>query len=501
MRPGWRAIGLVCGATVLLLAYLLLLTSHLSDVAGGADSSGYLNAGRGFASGHIVRDIPILRDLALDSSHAVMFIPLGYVRGTVPGTMVPSYPPGLPLHNALAILATGSEAAPFLISPLAAVAAMLLLYALSREVGLSRLSSFCGGLMFGICPTVIFQAVQPMSDVLASTYAILAILAALRSERRRGWAVTSGVAFGVGVMVRPTNILLLIPLLIAFGWKPRKLFLFALGALPFAITMMGINQVTFGDPLVTGYGSFREMLELGNFPIRFRHYLYWLAALMSFVVMPGGLVVIFLKSASLRIRAVLAGWFVPFFLFYTFYGPYETWWYTRFLLPAVPSLILGALLVLEDIDRRVRGVAGSETGRLVRRVRLPEGLPTAVATLLVVMTGSYHVRAKGILGIGEGERVYVKATSLVRQHVPERSIVVAMQLSGSLLYYNNRNALRWDFVEPDQYASLAAHAFNERYEWYALLSDFEEKEFFRRFPGSWRSIDHVRHMRLWKLVD
>jgi len=500
MKWSWRTIVFIASATAALAGYFALLVSHLASVAGGTDSSGYLNAGRGFAAGRIVHDIPILRDLALDNSHTVMFTPLGFVGGRKPGTMVPAYPPGLPLHNALIARLTGSESAPFLISPLAAIAAILLLYALSRELGLSRLSACCAGVIFAICPTTIFQAVQPMSDVLASAYALLAILGAVRSRRSDAWAFAAGAAFGIGVMVRPTNILVLIPLLIALGLKPRKLLLLALGALPFAIVTMGINEIAFGDPFKTGYGSFREMLEVRNFPVRFRHYLYWISALMSFVVMPGGLLVVFLRRIPLRVRAMLTGWFLAFFIFYAFYGPYETWWYTRFLLPAIPSLIVGVLLVLESLEQwwRDRRVEVRVRGW---RLRVPNGLLAALATSLVVATGLHHITTKAILGIGQGERVYIEATELVNRRVPTRSIVVAMQLSGALFYYSNRTALRWDFVEPDQFASLAAHAFNERYEWYALLSDFEEKDFLRRLPGAWRPVATARHMRLWKLGE
>ena len=55
---------------------------------------------------------------------------------------------------------------------------------------------------------------------------------------------------------------------------------------------------------------------------------------------------------------MLLTWFGSIFLFYLHYvyGPDESWMYTRFVMPCVPALILGSVLVLRDVLPRI-GIA------------------------------------------------------------------------------------------------------------------------------------------------
>lgn len=134
-----RAAGIAGAALFLLVCgYGALLISHASRGVGGSDSSGYYNEARGLAAGRIVEPVePLGRfGLSLDQSH--YFIPLGYSAGPVPGTMVPSFPVGLPLHLAAAASMFGWSLGPFLVSPFAAAVSLLLIYLVARELGLSR---------------------------------------------------------------------------------------------------------------------------------------------------------------------------------------------------------------------------------------------------------------------------------------------------------------------------------------------------------------------------
>src|SRR5207244_11367746 len=47
-------------------------------------------------------------------------------------------------------------------------------------------------------------------------------------------------------------------------------------------------------------------------------------------------------------RLLLITWFGAFRLFYSCYEHYGDWWYTRFLLPGIPAIILGALVTARD---------------------------------------------------------------------------------------------------------------------------------------------------------
>lgn len=207
-------------AALALAAYAVLLVRANSFVAGGADSSGYLNEARLIASGRLSEDIAALRLLGLPPGDQDAFIPLGYRSGPRPGTMAPIYPPGLPLHMALLGTLGGWHTAPFLAAPIAAIAALLLIYAIARELGLSRGLSAAGALALTACPIFLGMAVQPMSDVPGTAWVLAVIFLGLRARRNVGWAVAAGAALGIAVLVRPTNALAAIPLL--FALPPRK---------------------------------------------------------------------------------------------------------------------------------------------------------------------------------------------------------------------------------------------------------------------------------------
>src|SRR5512144_2503843 len=162
-RIAW---GLAGGA--LLVGYAFALFHHTSYAAGGSDSSGYLNAARLFASGRATEPIRGLNRLALTQDFAPIFVPLGYTALERPSVMAPSYPPGLPLHMALAARIGGWTRAPFLVSPLAGIACLVLLYFLGRELRLPPAFAAAGCALLAFFPTFVFQALQPMSDVLAT---------------------------------------------------------------------------------------------------------------------------------------------------------------------------------------------------------------------------------------------------------------------------------------------------------------------------------------------
>ncbi|HEU5250075.1 MAG TPA: hypothetical protein VFW15_08810, partial [Thermoanaerobaculia bacterium] len=69
------------GATVAVTLYAVLLARSNSFVAGGSDSSGYLNEARLMARGRAKEEIPAISRLGLPPDRAELFIPLGYRDG------------------------------------------------------------------------------------------------------------------------------------------------------------------------------------------------------------------------------------------------------------------------------------------------------------------------------------------------------------------------------------------------------------------------------------
>ena len=129
-------IAAVTALIVLSAAYAVLIAVNVSHAAGGPDESGYMNEARLLASGHARVEIEPLRILKIDRSFAWTFTPYGFAPSG--RSMLPTYPPGYPVHMLIAASIVGWNIGPFVISPLAALLSIALIYALARELEMSK---------------------------------------------------------------------------------------------------------------------------------------------------------------------------------------------------------------------------------------------------------------------------------------------------------------------------------------------------------------------------
>jgi 4-amino-4-deoxy-L-arabinose transferase-like glycosyltransferase len=473
----------VIAATAGLTLYGVLLFRSNSFVAGGADSSGYLNEARLMASGRAFEEIPALSRLGLSWNRPDVFIPLGYGLAATAGTMAPSYPPGLPLHMALLGIVGGWKAAPFLAAPLASIAAILLVFAVARELGLPPALAAAGSAMLAVCP-VLGMAIQPMSDVPATAWVLAAIFFGLRARRRVNWAVGAGAALGVAVLVRPTNVLAAIPLLLALPPRRGAVVRAIIGGLPAAAMLAVWNVAAFGRATSTGYGAILTWtMSPSNVLPEIRHYAFWLPALLTPLVPLGWIASGFDRRIPPRDRVLLFAWFGAFFAFYCFYEVYEDWWSVRFLLPGIPAMILAALLLARDMSLPAR----------------PKRILAAILLAAVAVVGVLHARRFHLLDMARGELVYRDASHGAARYLPERSLVAAMQMSGGLKYYADRPILRWDRVAPHRFGELRRLAGERGVELYALLWPFEVVESATHLPGDWQPVARFGPVVLYRL--
>ena len=116
-----------------------------------------------------------------------------------------------------------------------------LMYSSCRHLQLGP--AWAGGatMALWLCPFFLNSAVQPMSDLLATTWALATLYAAMRSRERTLWAIMCGAAFGIAVLIRPTNTLLAFPFLVGLGLHPLRLAGAALGALPAGVFVLYLN--------------------------------------------------------------------------------------------------------------------------------------------------------------------------------------------------------------------------------------------------------------------
>ena len=481
-------LGIILGAA----GYGWFIYSHGASYAGGSDSSGYMNSARLLAHGQFSQPVRTVPGLTPPGWNYYFYQSLGCNVDAETGRMVPSYPIGLPLHIAIAAAAVGFEKAARVINALNALAAGILLYALGRQLGLARSWALAGTALLWASPIWIFQSLQPMSDAVATTWGLLAILGALRARNRLGWAATAGAAFALAMMVRPTSVMLIVPLLVALGGNWRVWSAFALGALPFAFGLGAYNFSVYGSIIESGYNhgghNIFDAFEWQFFRPNLRHFAVWISQLLSPpIAILAVLGLPWLFQRSLRAGLLLVGWFLAFVALYScYFCAGETWWYLRFLLPAFPAIIIVGLLAWQRIFER-----------------LPDKTTWLAPTFLVVcLTWQYNLdRQLNVPSIRDEERNYWLAGKWLREHAPSDAILLTWQLSGAVLYYNTQPIVRWDLFQPSDFELLRRTAARLHRPIYAPLFAFEEAEFHGKLFGPWLAVGHPGEVTIWLLSE
>ena len=197
--PRWVALVLLLAAA----GYGVFLSRYAAFAVGGSDSSGYANTARRLAAGTLLDRPRCLDRLGLSDALTPVFTPIGFLPGPRPGTTAPLYPVGFPVHLAAAGGIAGWDVGPFLVSPLFAVACLVLLYLVGHELALSRFWSAATSVILAAFPPFLFQAVQPMSDVVATFWCLAAVFGALKARRHPIWALAAGASVGIAALVRP----------------------------------------------------------------------------------------------------------------------------------------------------------------------------------------------------------------------------------------------------------------------------------------------------------
>jgi hypothetical protein len=460
-------------AVLLAIAYCVVVATHIDYAVGGADSSGYMSEARMLASFRTHIAVEPLRELHLGPEYAHLFQPLGFIARD-DGTIVPTYPAGAPIHFALAATIGGWKVAPYLVNPLAGILALVALYLLARELGLTPWLSFGAAAVLAPAPGFLSMIVQPCSDGLAIFWAIATMLFAVRALRNPRYAIFAGIAFAIGVWVRPTNLLMGLPLAFAIRWRPRLLARAIAGALPLGLALMAFNRNLYGSPFRTGYGSVAEVINfaaLGHCPV---FHLKWIA--LTFTP------IIFISILVLARRATLAVWFGVFFAFYSVYDICSDWGDIRFILPAIPALILGAVLVMSRWKPQI-----------------------SFACIAVMMAMSIFMSWRlDPLGAAERELIWPRAVRWAEPLMPKRALVISGIYTGTFFYYADRWTLRWDGTDTDTYELLRAHAAMVNMPWYAVTSadaDIKPEDFPKRYPGKWRVLSTDRDLTLWRLDE
>jgi len=486
--------------------------------ASSSDASGYVSEATLIASARLSTDEPLARVLAWrNATWAVS--PLGYRPGAIAGELVPTYPAGLPLVMA-AFRLLGGELALYLVVPLLGAIVVIATYFVGVRLH-SRYAGFVAAALLATSPIVLFQVVQPMSDVPVAAWWIVSLLFALAPLPIAPFA--AGGAAGLAVLTRPNLLPLSIVMALAtiqsfrpfgpfgsFGSfivrgvrsrpgtrgftktdrieraeraegfeRPKdRLVGFLAGIIPAIGALLLMQWRLYGNPFVSGYGAASELYSLSNIAPNIRDYLRRVITgeTPALVLLTASLVVL----ASMRRRtpvatdlkrplgpATLALAIVV--LSYLPYAVFAEWSYLRFLLPAFPLVFIaiGALF----------------TAALTR-------LPVALRAVLLLSTlaavGSFNVlRAdrEQAFNMRRYESRYRMAGRYLASALPPEAVVMAVQESGGARYYSSRPVLRWDWLDVDldtAVAALRAQGLRPVF----VVEDWERADILKRHPRS-----------------
>ncbi len=517
MRPRAASLTALCVAA----ASLAVAVRWGTFSAGGADSYGYVSQASLWATGRLSVEQP-LADLEGEFGPWI-FAPLGYRPGRDSGTLVPTYPPGLPLVMAVALKLGGADAVS-LVVPIFGACLLLLTFRLGVQVG-DPAVGLAATVALATSPVFLCQLFQPMSDVPAAAWWLLATVLAAAATRRTAFG--AGVAAAAAVLTRPALLwsvagvgLLLVAShrrsLLPSGrssWAARfeALAWFAAGLLPGCAALALLHTELYGAPLQSGYGALAELYAFENVPANLVRYLRWLTETQTLFPLLA-LAAPVLRGrrlsadhASGAVMAEPARWALLLGVALVWashlpYGPFEEWWYLRFLLPALPVLLVLASATMVWVV----GAAGTRV--------VPSAILRAVALATIVLgLAAWQLqaaRSRGVFGLHVAERRYRDAAASVQDLLPARAVLLSLQHSGSLRHYSGRVTLRWDHVAPTRLDELLDALVHRGLEPYLVVEDWEASLFRKRFAEAtavgrldWPPVVEVRSSRIVRIYD
>lgn len=482
---GWPRAGIFLLAACF-AGYAFFLACYSASYASGSDASGYFNSARLLSEGRFFAPLRVPAGHGHTEFGLMTFQPLGFIVEENQPRMAPTYPTGLPLHLLAVSWITGWRHAATLVNVFAALGCGVVFLGLARRLGLTAGWAAAGLALLWLCPLTLYASLQPMSDLLALLWSLTALYGGLRSRDDWRWSLLAGGATALAVLVRPTDGLLVFPLILALGGGFRRYLGLALGGLPGAVFFCYYNWKAYGSPLATGYGDVSTAFSPAFVPHNLAHFARWLPVLLTPLVC-AVLAAPFVAAVRRRELAVLglwAGLLIGFYAFYYHSG--ETWWYLRFILPAFPGLILIALVVLQ-------------TGWL--RLTSPLGARVALAAVLAfgAIWQARFTRQLEVLGIALGEAHYLDAANWARGHLPPESALFCMQVSGAFYFYTPFLLIRWDQALAARMTELFALLQQQKRPVYAVLYDFEKNDAMARLGGQWKQVAKVGNATFWEL--
>ena len=442
-----------------------------AHTAGGADSYGYVSQADLWLDGTLIVDQPLHDQVSWRYANWTLS-PLGYRPGDTGGTMVPVYAPGLPLLMA-AFKFIGGDRGLYGVVPLLGALAVFLTYRLGLALAGPPVAALAAFALL-VSPVFLFHLVWPMSDVPVTAWWLAAIVAALGGSTLS--AIVSGLAAAMAILTRP-NLFPLAALVLALtlerqGWGRAGILratAFAVAALPGPIAVALVNNHLYGSPFASGYGTFETIYAGRHFVTNIVQYPMWLVQTQTPFILLAFAAPFLLRrrghAAAARLSLFALIFSAAVLLMYLWYTPYPDWTFLRFLMPAVPVLLVAAAAsfgMLAPSSRRTRQVA------------------FGVVALVLGVSGVWQGR--GAFRIQAVEARYPAAARFAAA-LPDNAVFLCNQHSGSLRYYANRLTLRFEWLDPDMYVTALDQMYQSGRPVFVVLDDWEREVFRARYSG------------------
>ena len=441
-----------------------------TDAAGGSDSSCYLNEARLFShfTTHIEQP---LASVAPWPRAAWTFTPAGHLPSpSHANAIVPMCPPGLPIVMA----PMRWIHAELIVVPLFGALAVWLMFVLGRHIA-DEPTGAASAVLLACSPIFLYQIVQPMTDVPAAAWWLLVVVLAIGDEPR---PFAAGLAASMAILTRPN----LLPLALVVGvyLANRSVLRFFAGLIPGGVVLALLNWRMYGSPVASGYGSAGDLFQLANAAPNLDRYVRWLSQTHTpILALAFAAPFVVARRAEAWVALALA---VGTVLLYLPYRVFDDWWYIRFLLPAMPFLIVLSVATISRIAEAIGGAA-----RTSRGAAPSSALSTVVLIVTASVLGVWWVgiaRQRHAFDLRAWERHFVDAGRFARDKLPPNAAVVTVKHSGSVHYYSQRPTIAWDTLDSGS-LDRALDFLHERGLVPMLLIDAEEEAPFRaRFAGA-----------------
>jgi len=457
--PRWTALAAA-------LAVLVVGVRWGTKAAGGSDSSCYLNQARLFTHFTTHIEQPLVTRAFWPRAEWT-FAPAGHIPSPVRRDfLVPMCPPGLPL----VMTAAHVVRAELLVVPLCGALVVWLTFVLGRRIDAPSTGA-AAAVLVACSPILLYQIVQPMTDVPAAAWWLLAVVLATGSSASSGLPLATGLVAGLAVMTRPNLIPLAFVIAIFIGVTARSIgavLRFAAGLVPGLTILALIQTAMYGSPIATGYGEPRDLFQMGRLGINLRHYASWFVGVHTPAILLAFAAPLVAQERriiwlGLAIAATTLASYLP-------YQVFDDWSYIRFLLPALPFVVVFTVLVISRTARRL----------VPRQV----GVLLALATSALAITWLARARDRGVFNLVDLERHFIDAGHYAAEQLPRETAVLTVLESGAVHYYSQRPTVSWDTLPPDSLDRTLEFLRREGLPPVLMIDASEEQTFRTRFGSA-----------------